>query len=126
MSNYRLILKQGLSLAGSGDLEAALQKLGEGLEQARRANDRKWSALLARNIGLLYIEKGELKEARILFETSLADDQKNPALYFALGEICEQAGETSRAQEYYLTCYQLSKETHDQEMLDLLEKRRHS
>ncbi|HEV2705810.1 MAG TPA: tetratricopeptide repeat protein [Pyrinomonadaceae bacterium] len=124
MNNYRRVLEEGLSLAGSGDLEAALLKLHEGLEQANKAKEQKWSALLARNAGLLHLRKGELNEARKLFEVSLANDPANPATRYALGEVCERIGDMAAAENHYRSCYELSKSSGDKEMLELLEKRR--
>lgn len=123
MNNYRLTLEEGLSLAGSGDLEAALLKLHEGLEQANKAKDQKWSALLARNAGLLHLRKGELDEARRLFEVALANDPASPTAHYTLGDVCERIGDMSAAQKYYRSCYDLSKSSGDKEMLELLEKR---
>ncbi len=123
MNKYREVLERSLDLASSGKPDEALSQLRAVMEEAAREQEHRWLVQLSRSAGVLYEQKGELENAALCYETSLAHDQSNPYTYLSLGELYERLGDRSSAEKYFAACRALAAETNDQELTALLKGR---
>lgn len=60
------------------------------------------SANINMRLGLNYLSKGNVKEAKSKLFLALSKDQKNYEIHDAIGYLFEKSGENSLAEQYYL------------------------
>ncbi len=122
MNKSRKLLEQALELAGNGELDLALQKLGEGIRSAKEDDDRHWLFLLHKNAGVLHEQAGQLTMAKESYELALPYNKSDTYLLYALGDICRRLGENALATKYFESCYTVATDTHDSDLLATLSK----
>jgi|GEM_PF-2613024 len=120
MNKYRELLEQALQLAAAGDQDAGLKKLDEGIRLATESGENNWVALLSRNAGLLYEQKGALELAKRSYELALAHNKSDPYLSYALADVCKRLGLGTLAERHFKSSFELALEADDDDLVSKL------
>ena len=118
----RISLQEALALAGRGDLQEALKRLDNALDEARIRQDKQWIGLLARNAAIVAEEAGDLPKAEAYCRVALAVDDGDALAHFAFADISRRAGKEEVAAHHFSKCLDLATATNDQPTLELLAK----
>lgn len=118
----RAALQEALSLASRGNVQEALKRLDNALEDARVRQDNQWIGLLARNAAIVADEAGDLIKAEAYCRVALALDDGDALAHFAFADVERRAGKEEVAVHHFSRCLDLATATNDQPTLELLAK----
>ncbi len=98
--------RMGSALAVRGELKDSVERYLQAIDICRHLDDRRELAEIYGDLGDVYVEQGNLKEAEKVFKSAAERlDHDNPrGLALAkrrLGELYQEKGEYKRAEEYY-------------------------
>lgn len=98
--------RTGSALAVRGELKESVERYLQAIEICRHLDDRRELAEIYGDLGDVYVEQGNFKEAERFFKSAAERlDHDNPrGLALAkrrLGELYQEKGEYKRAEEYY-------------------------
>lgn len=98
--------RMGSALAVRGELRESVERYSQAIAICRHLDDRRELAEIYGDLGDVYIEQGDFKEAERSFKSAAERlDHDNPrGLALAkrrLGELYQEKGEHKRAEEYY-------------------------
>ncbi|WP_243370219.1 tetratricopeptide repeat protein [Geotalea sp. SG265] len=95
MNHAQDFYRQGNALAGAGDYAGAIAAYLQALQLAPR------QPALLNNLGLAYMENGQLEEARATFERFIALDPENAEPWNNLAVVVQMAGDLEKAAELF-------------------------
>lgn len=122
MTGLRTILTQGLALAAEDKFTDAVAELQNGLKKALQQGAAEWIILFARNLGLLYDHKGDLKKAERYYRIALESNITDPSLHYMLGTLYARLGRPILSRRYLATCRDLAVKSGDKDFLEIFGK----
>src|SRR6266851_5122742 len=122
MSKFREILQNSLRHAESGNIDAALSGLEQGIAEAADDGEVEWAALLSKNAALLLEREKQLDRAEGMYRAAASYDESDGYLQYALAQICKKLGKGHDAKRHLDQSFLLAKEQGDDDLLRILER----
>lgn len=86
------------------------------------AKDNKYKSWIFRNLGNMYLDKGDAQKAKETYKQAIKIDPAHWANYYGIGYVCEKMGSQREAANYYRKALQLNPGDYKPRILKRLEQ----